>query len=84
MAERKSTHDSPPVPAMTPEALAALAERLARHADNVRNPAARAMAQDMREASRVIGRLQAGIREAVETTKDDDTRGRLQKLVGGA
>jgi predicted small metal-binding protein len=69
---------------MTPEAPSELAERLVGHADKVHNAAARHMAEDMRLAARIIGHLQAGIREAVETAKDDDTRARLAKLVGGA
>jgi len=63
---------------------AGLAERLLQHAKTIRNPAAAAaMGDDMREAARVIEDWRVGIRECIESTKDDDTRARLAKLVEG-
>jgi hypothetical protein len=77
---KKHSTDSPPAP-QTPEGLSALAERLVHHADNVRNPAATPMAEDMREASRIIAKW---LVEVIQGTTDDAARTRLTKLMGGA
>jgi hypothetical protein len=79
----KHSNESPPVP-QTPEVLDGLAERLFEHATNIRNPAAKPMAEDLRRAARVIAEWQVGIEEVIAQTKEDDTRTRLKKLVGGA
>jgi hypothetical protein len=50
----------------------------------VRNPTSRLVTDDMREASRVIGQLRAGIHEVIRTTTDSETRDYLTKLVGDA
>jgi hypothetical protein len=42
------------------------------------------MGDDMREAARIIEEWRVGIREAIETTKDEGTHARLAKLVEGA
>lgn len=78
MAEKHSTNQTRT--SQTP----GLAERLVEHAGNVRNPTAKAMAEDMREAARIMRNFWVGIHEAIESTKDDDTRARLTKLVEGA
>jgi hypothetical protein len=71
--------ESPPA-RQTPGDLSALAERLVQ--GNVRNPAAKAMADDMREAASVLAEWRVGIEEVSQRTKDDDAR--AQKLTGGA
>jgi hypothetical protein len=77
MATRNTTE--PPSPAQTME----LAERLCRHADNIRNPAAKAMGDDMRAAARALRKWRVGIQEAVQHCHDEPTRARLTKLVEG-
>jgi hypothetical protein len=77
MAAKHTTQSS-----QTPQT--ALAERLARHANNVRNPACRDMAEDMRAAARLILAWYAGIAGAIIATEDDATRDFLTDLLEGA
>jgi hypothetical protein len=84
MATKQSTHDSPPAPAMTPEALAGLAERLTGHAESIRNPAAKAMAEDLRLAAKVISKWRVGMLEVIQHSHEEATRARLKQLVEGA
>lgn len=82
MARKENSQNSPPRP-QGPEALAALAERLVHHAESIRNPAAKAMKEDLREAARILDHLRAGIYEVVRTTKDEAIQAYLTKLLEG-
>ncbi len=82
MAERQNIKQGA-APQTAPPDVAGLAERLTEHANNVRNPAAKAMAEDMRQAARVLAEWQVGVTEVIHNTKKDDTRVRLAKLVRG-
>jgi hypothetical protein len=82
MAAKKPT-DSPPAP-QTPGDIAGLAERLIRHADGIRNPAAKALGEDLRLAARTISRWRVGIQDVIQHTHEEATGARLIKLVEGA
>jgi len=65
-----------------PADLAALAARLAAHAEGIENIAAQAMANGMAAASGTIERLIAGIRQAAAETTDAATQRALAALLG--
>jgi hypothetical protein len=78
MATRKITESSPALQTQ------GLTERLIRHADNIRNPAAAAtMGADMREAAGLIEAWRVGIAGAIVATEDDATRDHLSRLLEG-
>jgi hypothetical protein len=77
MADRNSTE-------LSPAQQMELAERLVRHAENIRNPAAKAMKEDLQSAARLIRKWRVGIQEAIQHCHEEATRARLQKLAEGA
>lgn len=77
MAAKHSTESAP-----APQTQG-LAERLIRHADNIRNPAAKALGEDLRLAAKVISKWRVGVQEVIQHSHEDTTRARLTKLLEG-
>jgi hypothetical protein len=81
LAKRESSTDSG---ASQTGDIAGLAERLVRHADNIRNPASKSLGDDLRLAARTISKWRVGIQEVIQHSHEEATRVRLTKLVEGA